>query len=71
MFSWLSIISGAFSAIGRALGLIHDANERTAGANQVIAKDNAINAEAEHDASQAVVDTTRASALEQLREGRG
>ena len=42
MFSWLSIISGAFSAIGRALGLIHDANERTAGANQVIAKDNAI-----------------------------
>lgn len=70
MFSWLSLISGVISAIGKALGLVHDANERAAGKTEQVAADLKESNDADKAALKASVDATDQSVSDSLRDGR-
>lgn len=66
---WLKAILAFFGIVQKAEEMVHDHNERVAGANRVIAADNAASARVNENVAQAAVDTTDAVALERLRDG--
>lgn len=69
LLTTLGLIKGALGLGEKVVAEVHDSNQRTAGANAVIAKDNAKAAEVSHDVAQAIVDTTDRSTSDDLRRG--